>query len=228
MRMGSRASPTSPQDAGIRANVPARRWSRAGAARPPPPRGRVPAPARSAIVRECRRANPAANASPAPLAPAICACGTRTDAADEQPAVARHHHAAAREMHHDKLHRAGRERRARGGDAGGEIGAPGLHRGDAGDAANLVVVDDEQVEMRQARAHQRGSLLRRDADQLQIGEQPGRPRLLQRRDPAVRLALPRRVHDPVHAGQAEVEDPMRRLREIEMRRASAARSCRRH
>ncbi len=64
---------------------------------------------------------------------------------------------------------------------------------------------------------------RLDHHQLEIGGEAGRLRLLEHRDPAVRIALPGRVQQPVHARQAEMEDAPAGLRRNRNDPASAGR-----
>ena len=86
-------------------------------------------------------------------------------------AVAARNHGAPREMHDDVLHGAHPEGCLRRSDAGVGVGPPFVDGLDAGDPPDLGVVDDEKVEMRQARPHDRGETLGRDARELEIGQE---------------------------------------------------------
>ena len=98
------------------------------------------------------------------------------------------------------------ERRPRRIDAGLGVGFDDADGLDAGDAADLGIVDDEKVEVRKARPHDLGQPLRREAREFEIGHEAGGPRLF--RVATQPLASP--AHGPsisaVDAGQAEMED----------------------
>ena len=70
--------------------------------------------------------------------------------------------------------------------------------------------------MRRAGAPEGLDLVARGGDELEIGLEPRRPRRLQHRRPARRIAAPRRVHDVMRAGQAEMQHARLRAAEVEV------------
>ena len=72
--------------------------------------------------------------------------------------------------------------------------------------ADLPVVDDQIVEMRQARPDDAGEALRLDHDQFEIGGEAGGLGVFENGHPAIRIALPGRVQSSMNAGKAEMED----------------------
>ena len=167
---------------------------------------------------------PAAKASPAPLTPAMALAGAATEpsgacAPSRPPATApsgkvRRRPSASRRV------RARRRWRADRRDVGRAVGAA---RGDPGQRADLEVVDDEKIEMRQARPAELGEPFGRGGHQFEIGREAGGARLAQHGDPAVGLAPPRDVHRLMRARQAKMEDSRAGRGEVEMVRRSSRR-----
>src|SRR5581483_1666014 len=122
-------------------------------------------------------------------------------------AVARRGDAAVREVDDDQFRCALAEDRDRRAAAAFPVGGAVLaERRDAADRARLVIVDDDIVEMRQARARQFRDPRRRQRGHLDAGPETRRVRLAEHRHPAERVALPRRVEHLHRAGNAEMRD----------------------
>ncbi len=129
---------------------------------------------------------PAAKASPAPLAPTMALAGSATEpsarrdpsrpptTAPSRKVSRRPAHGAEREHILDRPRDCGRVSRA--------VGAPRLA---SGQRADLVIVDDEPIEMRQAGAAELGEPLGAGRHQFEIGGEAGGARLAQHRDPAI-------------------------------------------
>ncbi len=82
--------------------------------------------------------------------------------------------------------------------------AAGAARLAPGERADLEIVDDEEIEMGQARAAEFGEPRRRSRHHLEIGDEADVAGLAQDRNPAVRFIPPALVHRLVRARQSEV------------------------
>ena len=148
------------------------------------------------------------------VARAVCAddrARRQGDRAQRDPrTVASTHHRALREMRRRPAHGAEREhvvdRPCDCGEVSRAVGPPRLA---SRQRADLVIVDDELIEMRQARAAELGEPLGSGRHQFEIGEEADSAGLAQHRDPAVSLVTPRPVHRLVSAGQSKMENSRR-------------------
>ncbi len=131
-------------------------------------------------------------------------------------AVRGHGDASTRKMHRHHPAHALPERRPRGGGAGVDVGDVVAQRRETRDGADLGVIDDQVVQLRQARPDQLADALCWNARQLQIGGEAGRTGAAQHRHPAVGVALPGLVHQAMQARQPQMEDTARGRPEIEM------------
>ncbi len=150
---------------------------------------------------------PAANASPAPLAPTMALAGSATEPSARRDPSRAAHDRALRKVRRRPTQRAKREHVLdRAGDRGRIGRAVGAPRVAPGERADLVVVDDEPIEMRQAGAAELGQPIGPGRHQFEIGRKSGGARLAQHGDPAVGVAAPRAIHDFMRARQAEMQD----------------------
>src|SRR5580704_5845737 len=132
----------------------------------------------------------------------------QSDRASREPrSVAPDHHPALREMSSRPAHGAEREHIVnRPRDCGRVRRTVGPPRLASRQRANLVIVDDEAIEMRQAGAAELGEPFGPGGHQFEIGAEASRAGLAQHGDPAISVALPRPVHRLVRAWQSKMQN----------------------
>ena len=118
--------------------------------------------------------------------------GERT--VSKERAIATQRESALGKMNHNGTHDAPTHGCLHGFPHGDEIGPGDPPRFDATNGANLEIVDDEVIEMRQARRHERSKSVRRNGYRFEIGFKAARARRFEDGDPSVVVTAPGRVH----------------------------------